>query len=148
VGLAVAVKSLCAELTQSGKLKVDFQQTGFPAALDRDVTLCVFRIAQEGLRNCVKHSTAESVRVVLTKTRNAVRLVVSDNGCGFNAKTPLIEKGLGFISMKERLHVLGGKMNIYSRPLRGTRIEISVPLKSDPDSPERSDLLWKVKEEL
>jgi signal transduction histidine kinase len=74
--------------------------------------------------------------------------VVSDNGCGFNAKTPLIEKGLGFISMKERLHVLGGKMNIYSRPLRGTRIEISVPLKSDPDSPERSDLLWKVKEEL
>jgi signal transduction histidine kinase len=148
VGLAVAVKSLCAELTQSGKLKVDFQQTGFPAALDRDVTLCVFRIAQEGLRNCVKHSTAESVRVVLTKTRNAVRLVVSDNGCGFNAKTPLIEKGLGFISMKERLHVLGGKMNIYSRPLRGTRIEISVPLKSDPDCPERSDLLWKVKEEL
>ena len=148
VGLAVAVKSLCAELTQSGKLKVDFHQTGFPAALNRDVTLCVFRIAQEGLRNCVKHSTAESARVVLTKTRNAVRLVVSDNGCGFNAKTPLIEKGLGFISMKERLHVLGGKMNVYSRPLRGTRIEISVPLKSDPDSPDRSDLLWKVKEEL
>jgi PAS domain S-box-containing protein len=148
VGLAVAVKSLCAELTQSGKLKVDFHQTGFPAVLDRDVTLCVFRIAQEGLRNCVKHSGAESARVVLTKTRNAVRLVVSDNGCGFNTKTALIEKGLGFISMKERLHVLGGKMNVYSKPLRGTRIEISVPLKSDPDSPDRSDVLWKVKEEL
>lgn len=135
VGLAVAVRSLCAELTQSGKLKVDFQQTGFPDVLDPDVTLCVFRIAQEGLRNCIKHSAAESARVVLTKTRNAVRLVVSDNGCGFNAKTALIEKGLGFISMKERLHVLGGKMNVYSRPMRGTRLEISVPLKSDPASP-------------
>ena len=129
VGLAAAVKSLCAELTESGKLKVEFHQTGFPAALDRDVTLCVFRIAQEGLRNCVKHSGAESARIVLTRTRNAVRLVVSDNGCGFKANTALMENGLGFISMKERLHVLGGQMNVYSRPQRGTRIEISVPIK-------------------
>ena len=135
VGLAPAVKSLCSELTQSGKLKVSFHQTGFPAALDRDVTLCVFRIAQEGLRNCVKHSGAESARVVLTKIRNAVRLVVSDNGCGFNAKAALMEKGLGFISMKERLHLLGGQMNVYSRPMRGTRIEVTVPLKLDPQSP-------------
>jgi PAS domain S-box-containing protein len=135
VGLATAIKSLCAELSDSGKLKVDFHQTGFPAALDRDTTLCVFRIAQEGLRNCAKHSGAESARVVLTKTRTAVRLVVSDNGCGFNAKTALMEKGLGFVSMKERLHVLGGQMNVYSKPQRGTRIEISVPLKLEPESP-------------
>ena len=134
VGLATAVKSLCTELSRSGKLKVDFHQTGFPASLDKDVTLCVFRIAQEGLRNCVKHSGAETARVVLSKTRNAVRLVVSDNGCGFNAKTDLMEKGLGFISMKERLHVLGGQMNVYSKPLRGTRIEVSVPLKMEPGS--------------
>jgi len=137
VGLAPAVKSLCTELTDSGKLKVSFHQTGFPAPLDQDVTLCVFRIAQEGLRNCVKHSRAESARVVLTKSRNAVRLVVSDNGCGFNAKSSLMEKGLGFISMKERLHVLGGKMNVYSRPLNGTRIEVSVPLKLNPDGADK-----------
>jgi len=134
VGLAAAVKSLCAELTESGKLTVEFHQTGFPAALDTDVTLCVFRIAQEGLRNCVKHSGAESARVALTKTRHAVRLVVSDNGCGFNTKTALMEKGLGFISMKERLHVLGGRINVYSRPLRGTRIEVLVPVNSGSDS--------------
>ena len=140
VGLATAIKSLCTELTQSGKLKVHFHQTGFPAVVDRDITLCVFRIAQEGLRNCAKHSGAESAQVMLTRTRNSVRLVVSDNGCGFNTKTPLMEKGLGFISMKERLHLLGGEMNVYSRPLRGTRIEISVPLKlkaEPPDYPPR-----------
>ncbi len=135
VGLATAIQSLCTEMSDSGKFKVDFHQTGFPAVLDRDTTLCVFRIAQEGLRNCAKHSGAESVRVVLTRTRNAVRLVVSDNGCGFNAKTALMEKGLGFLSMKERLHVLGGQMSVYSRPQRGTRIEISVPLKLEPESP-------------
>ncbi|HSE18153.1 MAG TPA: histidine kinase [Pyrinomonadaceae bacterium] len=138
VGLAAAVRSLCVELTKSGKLKVDFNQTGFPAALDRDVTLCIYRIAQEGLRNCVKHSGAESARVVLTKTRNAVRLVVADNGCGFNTKTALLEKGLGFISMKERLHILGGQMNVYSKPLRGTRIEVSVPLKLKTESPRQT----------
>ncbi len=146
VGLAAAVKSLCAELAESGKLKVNFHQTGFPALLHRDVTLCVFRIAQEGLRNCIKHSGAESVRVVLTKTRNAVRLMVSDNGCGFNAKSELIEKGLGFISMKERLHLLGGRISVYSKPMRGTRIEISVPLKLKPESPEESDLLKNMDE--
>ena len=112
------------------------------------MTLCVFRIAQEGLRNCVKHSGAGTARVVLNKTRNTVRLVVSDNGCGFNAKTALMEKGLGFISMKERLHVLGGRMNVYSRPLRGTRIEISVPLKTEQDSPTNPDLLKNVNERL
>ena len=131
LGLVAAVKSLCGELSESGKLNVEFHQTGFPFALDRDTTLCLFRIAQEGLRNCVKHSRAESARVVLTRTRNAVRLLVSDNGCGFNTKTELMEKGLGFMSMKERLHILGGEMNVYSKPLHGTRLEVSVPLKLD-----------------
>ena len=134
LGLAAAIKSLCAELNESEKLKVEFYQTGFPAAVDKDITLCVFRIAQESLRNCVKHSQAESVRVVLTRTRNAIRLLVSDNGCGFNTNSDSMEKGLGFISMKERLHLVGGKINVYSKPLRGTRIEVSVPLKLQAES--------------
>jgi PAS domain S-box-containing protein len=135
LGLVAAVKSLCAELSESGKLNVEFHQTGFPFALDRDTTLCLFRIAQEGLRNCVKHSKAEYARVVLTRTRTAIRLLVSDNGCGFNTNTALMEKGLGFLSMKERLHLLGGEMNVYSKPSHGTRLEASVPLKLDSKSP-------------
>ena len=138
LGLAAAIKSLCAELTESGKLQVEFHQNGFPSVLPKDITLCVFRIAQEGLRNCVKHSGAKSARVVLTRTRNTIRLAVSDNGCGFNTKTALMEKGLGFISMKERLHLLGGQMNVYSKHLHGTRIEVSVPLKSETESPTKS----------
>ncbi len=132
LGLAPAVKSLCNELTDSGRLTVEFHQTGFPAALNSDVTLCIYRIAQESLRNCIKHSGAESARVVLTRTRHAVRLLVSDNGCGFNTKTAAMDKGLGFISMRERLYILGGEFNVYSKPLRGTRIEVSVPLKNQP----------------
>lgn len=134
LGLATAIKSLCTELNESEKLKVEFYQTGFPAAVDKDITLCVFRIAQESLRNCVKHSQAESVRVVLTRTQYAIRLLVSDNGCGFNTNSDSMERGLGFISMKERLHLVGGKMNVYSKPLRGTRIDVSVPLKLQAES--------------
>src|SRR5215213_8977544 len=131
LGLLAAVKSLCRDLSQSGKLKVNFHQVGFPVELDKDITLCVFRIAQEGLRNCVKHSGADSVKVLLRKTRSAVRLLVSDNGCGFNTKSDLMEKGLGFINMKERLHLLGGEMIVNSEPHRGTRIEVSVPVKAE-----------------
>ena len=140
LGLIAAVKSLCTELSESGKLKVEFEQSGFPYTLDRETTLCLFRIAQEGLRNCVKHSRAESARVVLTRSRDAVRLSVYDNGCGFNTKTALMEKGLGFLSMKERLHILGGEMNVYSKPLHGTRLEVSVPLKPDSISPGIHDI--------
>jgi PAS domain S-box-containing protein len=128
LGLAAAVKSLCSEIVDSKQMNVEFRQTGFPATLPKDVTLCVFRIAQEGLRNCVKHSRAELVRVVLTKTKRAVRLTVSDNGCGFETRSEVTEKGLGFISMKERLHILGGEIDVYSKPTRGTRIEVMVPI--------------------
>lgn len=134
LGLAAAIKSLCAELNEGEKLNVEFYQTGFPATVNKDITLCVFRIAQESLRNCVKHSKAQSVRVVLTKTRSVIRLLVSDNGCGFNTNSDSMERGLGFISMKERLHLVGGRINVYSKPLRGTRIEVSVPLKLQAES--------------
>jgi PAS domain S-box-containing protein len=128
LGLPAALASLCSEVSESGKLTVRFQQTGFPSTVHKDITLCLFRIAQEALRNCVKHSGAESARVVLTKTEDAIRLSVSDNGWGFDTSPEAMEKGLGFISMKERLHLVGGELEVYSSPLSGTRIEVTVPL--------------------
>jgi PAS domain S-box-containing protein len=127
LGLASAVKSLCQELSQDGKLRIDFHESGFPAALPKDAALCIFRIAQELLRNSVKHSDAESAQVVLKKTDAAVCLSVSDNGCGFDTNSDVMEKGLGFISMKERLRIVGGEINIRSKPNLGTRTEVSVP---------------------
>jgi len=130
LGLAAAVKSLCDEvsLVQKGKLKVHFHQSGLAANLPKDTTLCLFRISQELLRNCVRHSGAEFVQVVLTRTDHAIHLAISDNGCGFDTRSDLMEKGLGFISMQERLRLIGGEIKIYSQPRRGTRIDASVPL--------------------
>jgi len=129
LGLAAAVKSLCEE--QNGKARIHFHQSGFPADLPKDATLCIFRIAQEVLRNCSKHSGADSVQVLLTKTEHAIRLSISDNGCGFDTKSDVMDKGLGFLSMRERLRLVGGEINIYSQPRRGTRIEVSTPLNPD-----------------
>jgi PAS domain S-box-containing protein len=130
LGLAAAVKSLCDELSVSGKLRVHFHQSGVPADLPKDVTLCLFRIAQETLRNSLKHSGAEFVQVVLTKTAHGLRLSISDNGCGFDTRSELMGKGLGFISMHERLRLVGGDLKITSQLLRGTRIQVLVPLNS------------------
>jgi PAS domain S-box-containing protein len=127
LGLAAAVSSLCEELSQAGKLKVDLTLKGFPADLPGDVTLSIFRVAQESLRNCVKHSGAQSAQVVLERNNLAIRLSVSDNGCGFDAKSASLKQGLGFVSMEERIRFVGGEMNVYSQPERGTRIEVSVP---------------------
>lgn len=128
LGLAAAVKSLCQEFSESGKIRIEYREEGFPATLQKEVTLCVFRIAQESLRNCLKHSGARLAQVWLEKNGNAVRLTVSDDGCGFNTNSGVMKKGLGFTSMKERLRLVRGEMQVYSQPLSGTRIEISVPL--------------------
>jgi PAS domain S-box-containing protein len=130
LGLGAAVKSLCDELSQGQgeEMKVHFHQTGLPADLPKDVTLCVFRIAQEALRNCAKHSGAEYVRIELIKSEHALRLSISDNGCGFDTRSDVMEKGLGFISMRERLRLVSGEITIHSQPRRGTRIDVFVPL--------------------
>jgi len=134
LGLAAAVKSLCKELSESTNLKIEFQPSGLLTPLSKDVTLCAFRIVQEALRNCVKHSRAQTVRVVVEKTHDTVQLSVSDDGCGFDMESDAMEKGLGFISMKERLHLVGGQIQIRSRKLRGTSINVSIPLVCESDS--------------
>ena len=128
LGLAAALKSFCEELSASQGLKIEFCHQGFPATLPADVTLCVFRIAQESLRNVTKHSGAGEAQVVLEKTGAAVRLTVSDTGRGFDTESETMKRGLGFISMRERLRLVGGEITIHSQPGRGTRIDVLVPL--------------------
>ena len=131
LGLSAALRSLCEELSASADLKIEFHQHRLPATIPKDVALCLFRIAQEALRNCIKHSGAGKAQVVLSRTRDAIRLSVSDDGCGFDPKSQANERGLGFISMKERLHVVGGELQVFSEPGCGMRLDVSVPLLHD-----------------
>ena len=128
VGLSVSIETLCAELSQHQDLEIKFRQEGFPAVLSEEVTLCVFRIAQESLHNVVKHSGATEADVVLTKTKSGVRLRVSDNGNGFDVDEAKKKKRLGLISIGERLRLVNGKVSIRSQPFHGTQINVLVPL--------------------
>jgi len=131
VGLLAAMKTLCHEITASGKLRVEFYHQGSFSDLPKEVTLCIFRIAQEALRNCMKHSDAESAEAMLLNTGKEVRLSVLDEGRGFDMNRKTVGQGLGFTSMQERLRIVDGKMKINSRPSHGTRIEVSIPLSGE-----------------
>jgi signal transduction histidine kinase len=131
LGLNLAVRGLCQEITATGKLTVEFHAQGAFLNLTKDVTLCVFRIAQESLRNCTKYSGAKSVRVTLLNTGKVVRLSVSDDGRGFEIKPETMKLGLGFTSIRERLQIVGGTMTIRSQRDQGTSVEVSIPLNGE-----------------
>lgn len=132
LGLVSAVKSFCEELDERRGIKITFRGRGIPAGLPKDVALCVFRVVQESLRNVVKHSGAREARVVLRMSGRTLQLSVSDSGAGFDVDSATHRKGLGLISMSERLRLVGGTITIRSQPTRGTEIDIQIPLDEHP----------------
>jgi PAS domain S-box-containing protein len=129
LGLVPALNSFCRELSESRGMPINFRNEGIPTDLPKNIELCIFRVAQEALQNAVKYSGASQVKVVLKKYANGIKLVASDNGGGFDANSAKFTKGLGFISMKERLRLVNGKLQITSARSKGTRIEATVPLE-------------------
>ena len=127
LGLVASVKSLCDELRQIHKLKIEFRHHGVPADLSQELSLCLYRIAQECFNNVIKHSGARDAKLKLLGTKAEIVLRVSDTGVGFEAASPAIKRGLGLVSMKERLRLVGGTIVVESHPSQGTRITASVP---------------------
>ena len=128
LGLSASIESLCAELSARQDLEIKFRQLGFPSTIPEDVTLCVFRIAQESLHNVVRHSDASKAEVLLIKTADAVHLRVSDNGNGFDIEQARAKKRLGLISMKERLRLVHGRLSLSSQANQGTQVDVFIPL--------------------
>jgi len=95
--------------------------------LSKDVSLCLFRVAQEALHNAVKYSGERRFTVQLTGMQDAVQLVVSDAGIGFDVETAKENRGLGLLSMQERIHLVRGRLSIESKPQRGTKVIATVP---------------------
>ena len=132
LGLAPAIHSLCDEFSRQHDIMVNCNTVSVPDRLSSNVSLGLFRVVQESLRNAVKHSHAKSVTVRLSADKNEVSLSIFDDGVGFELDTALHGKGLGLISMEERLRLLGGRLFIWSKPSCGTRIEARVSLAAEP----------------
>jgi PAS domain S-box-containing protein len=126
LGLVGSLRSLCREFS-GHKLEVQFLHSDIPQQIPKDVSLCLFRIAQEALRNVVKHSGADEAEVELSGNAGEIDLCISDSGQGFDAHSVKDVAGLGLISMRERLRLVGGHLSIESESSRGTRIRVSIP---------------------
>ena len=127
LGLVTSLKRLCTEFSSQDKLQVQFAQKNMPKEIPSDVSLCLFRIAQEGLRNVVKHSGAVAAKIELFGQADEIHLHISDSGRGFTVGAARGAVGLGLVSMRERLRLVGGQLSIESQANRGTRIRVSIP---------------------
>jgi PAS domain S-box-containing protein len=136
LGIATAAKSFCRELSDQHKVRIDFVHFDVPPNLPKEASLALFRVLQEALQNAVKHSRAKDFKVELRGTPDEIHLTVSDSGAGFDQREALASRGLGLVSMRERLQLVNGTMVIESEPGRGTTIRARVPIKADVESTE------------
>ncbi len=130
LGLVAAVGSYCQELSKQHGLRIQFVHHDVPGAIPKDVTLCLYRIAQEALWNVVKHSGAQEARLEITRLDDELQLCISDRGAGFDPECSAEKSGIGLVSMRERLRLVGGRLSVVSQPSRGTTICASVQLSA------------------
>jgi signal transduction histidine kinase len=126
MGLVGSLNALQREHVESG-LPVHFVHKDVPDNLSPELALCLFRVVQEALHNAAKYSDASEVTVELTRTAGALLLTVTDDGVGFDVEKAW-GKGLGLISIRERVEASGGTVSVESHPDSGTRFVIEVPV--------------------
>lgn len=120
LGLAIAGERLCLDIASQYAIDVDCRIKPLPSNLDSAKSLCLYRVMEEALQNAVKHSHARQVSVQLEARGSELALTVADNGDGFEFEKANL--GLGLLSMRERLHLVGGRFTILSKPGSGTKV--------------------------
>jgi len=128
LGLVEALKAECDRVSRSEFVRVDVEADGLPQSLPKDVALGIYRIAQEALRNVGRHAKASVVKLSLAVSDGGLRLAVSDNGRGFEPDLQNRRPSLGRASMRERIRLLGGRLDIRSSPGGGTTVLAWVPI--------------------
>ncbi len=126
LGLGLALRDLCREMSAGHDLHIGFEHEQIPRSIPPDVALCLFRIAQEALRNIVKHSGAREAQVRVWRADGMLALHIADWGRGFSHEQHG-SVGLGLVSMRERARLVGGQIAVQSNAGKGTRIDVRVP---------------------
>jgi PAS domain S-box-containing protein len=132
LGLAAAVQAEAEHLERQGPVPIEVKVHNLPDPISSEVAVCAFRIAQEALRNAVRHAHARTLTVSLFGSDGGVQLGVQDDGCGFDTGQQRHRFSLGLASMRERAHLLGGELDVDSAPGQGTTITVWIPLQQTP----------------
>jgi PAS domain S-box-containing protein len=131
LGLAEALKAEIERVARQESIPITAKLAEIPESVPREVALCVFRVAQEALRNVARHAKARAVEVSVKLLDGGLQLAVFDDGTGFDTALYRNRRTLGLTSMRERVHLLQGEMDIESEPGRGTTVAAWVPLKGE-----------------
>jgi signal transduction histidine kinase len=134
LGLVAAMEGFCKEFAEQQQVQIAFKGQGLPSSLEQNTSLCLFRVLQEALHNAAKHSRTRSFEVQLWGTSGEVQLTVRDFGVGFDPEVARQGRGLGLISMQERLNLVNGRISIQSEPQAGTVVNVRVPVSAPPQS--------------
>ncbi len=131
LGLPAVIDAALRGLSRRHNIRGRLHQVGLPERLPRDVELAAYRIVQEGLTNVARHAQATECQVRLTQMDDRLLVEVEDDGIGFVEDTdrPIVARGLGLVSIRERASRLGGTFNILSNPGAGTRLIVTLPEK-------------------
>ena len=132
LGLVEALKVECERVARSESVRVDVEAQRLPQNLPKDVTLVVYRVAQEALRNVGRHAQASVAKLSLALCEGGLQLAVSDNGSGFALDLQPRRPSLGHASMRERIRLVGGRLDIQSSPGEGTTVIAWVPIHETP----------------
>ena len=130
LGLEEATASFCSDLTAQHRVEVVFAASRIPKDIPKDIALCIFRILEEAVNNAVKHAGVDRVTVALRGSARDISLEVADAGVGFDPEAAIRGRGLGLLSMRERLSLVKGEISFDSRPNAGTTVRVRVPLSS------------------
>ena len=133
LGLVGALKKLCRDIGSKSTLTISFSEKDVPSHLPSDVSHCLFRVAQEALQNIVKHGRARAASMELAVRGGHVLLRIVDDGVGITPEQHH-SGGMGLVSMRERVCVVGGTCKVMPGPLKGTIVEVSVPLNEEPQA--------------
>ena len=114
LGLVEALNAECDGFSRRESIPVEFKPRDVPQDVPPQTALCLFRVAQESLRNVARHAGASAVEVSLRKVDGGIEMAVRDNGAGFDPAEDRARHSLGLASMKERMHLLGGELDIDS----------------------------------
>jgi two-component system, NarL family, sensor kinase len=127
LGLAPALNNFCREFASRNSMRIQFTSACLTCKLPEEASLCLFRVAQEAIRNVHKHSGCREALVELDEISASLRLRISDRGTGFDPTSAEASQGLGLLSMEERLRSMGGELFVHSRPGGGTCVEACIP---------------------
>ena len=127
LGLRAALRDLCSQVSRQHGIDVNLRAGMIPGELAEERALCLYRVAQEALNNAVKHSGSATIEVEIAAAQNIMQLKVKDHGVGFDVSRTAA--GVGLASMRERVRMAAGKLQISSMPGEGTEIVTEVALE-------------------